>query len=124
MGMATTTQGSQQNTLILATAAGVVGVLAGVLLTVGYGEAVSTLVRTMTGEDGVSKPDERSRIGEREGNEEGQRKRGGVGLGDEEDRKGDGRVEAKRNVKEGIEGCIGNTPLIRIVSLDVACVRA
>lgn len=29
----------------------------------------------------------------------------------------DGRQSLKRDVKDGIEGCIGNTPLIRIVSL-------
>jgi len=127
MGILTTTPSSQQSTLALATAAAaVVGVLAGVLLTVGYGEAISALVEERmgksTGTAGTGSDENgpvESLAKKREGK---QRERGEMGKGVEGEG-GRGGVEAKRNVKEGIEGCIGNTPLIRIVSYYVACVR-
>lgn len=123
-----TAPNSQQSTLIFTTTVAVVGVLAGVLLTLGYGEAISTLVegRTRTGKSrGTAGVDGRATDEKREGKVvEARRKRGMVGLGDGEDRESVRGVESKRNVKEGIEGCIGNTPLIRIVSfMWRACIR-
>lgn len=123
MGVSPTPPSAQQSTLVLTTAAAVVGVLAGVLLTLGYGDAVAALVTSRkspsTGTSDVVL-DCRERA-DREGN--WQKKSGRMGLEDEGSGKVDGGIEGKRNVKEGIEGCIGNTPLIRIVSQGCA-VRA
>lgn len=125
MGISTTTPSSQQSPLILATAAAIAGVLAGVLLAVGYGEVVVAMTGSRkspsTGTagaevDGRARDDNRGIKGGRE--MEKQRKRE-AGLGGGEGEGGRGGVEANtlvRDVKEGIEGCIGNTPLIRIVS--------
>jgi len=130
MGTSIVASSERQGSLLLATAAAVVGVLAGVLLTVGYGEAISALVEGramkslgMTGaeiDEGVEVRHVQ-RQGKRQREMNGQR-------GEEEGRSGvegtRGGLEMKRDVKEGIEGCIGITPLIRLVSRNLACVRA
>ena len=130
-----TVPGQRQTTLVLATAAAVVGVLAGVLLTLGYGDAISAVVgkrkRSGTERETDTETSDTNGYGR---DEEGERKSGRMRSGDGVGSGASGRIEAerggvegKRNVKEGIEGCIGNTPLIRIVSskLDVrACVSA